>query len=112
MRRSGHGLLAGMSRTSAAAHAATPRAHKRDGPAWGKIALIALGFAALSAVWRYTPLREFLTPERVFDWAQTFGSKWWAPIAVILAYTPACFTMFPRPLITLFAVIAFGPWLG
>jgi uncharacterized membrane protein YdjX (TVP38/TMEM64 family) len=35
-----------------------------------------------------------------------------APIAVILAYTPACFTMFPRPLITLFAVIAFGPWLG
>ena len=112
MRRAGHGLLAGMARTSAATHAASARTHKRDGPAWGKIALIALGFAALSAVWRYTPLREFLTPERVFDWAQTFGSKWWAPIAVILAYTPACFTMFPRPLITLFAVIAFGPWLG
>jgi uncharacterized membrane protein YdjX (TVP38/TMEM64 family) len=28
------------------------------------------------------------------------------------AYTPASFTMFPRPLITLFAVVAFGPWLG
>jgi uncharacterized membrane protein YdjX (TVP38/TMEM64 family) len=28
------------------------------------------------------------------------------------AYTPACLVMFPRPLITLAAVIAFGPWLG
>jgi len=31
---------------------------------------------------------------------------------VALAYTPACFVLFPRPLITLAAVIAFGPWLG
>ena len=36
----------------------------------------------------------------------------WAPLVVMLAYTPACFVMFPRPLITLFAVIAFGPVLG
>jgi len=28
------------------------------------------------------------------------------------AYTPACLVLFPRPLITLAAVIAFGPWLG
>lgn len=84
----------------------------KHGPAWGKLALIALVIAALSATWRYTPLREYLTPERVFDWAQTFGTRWWAPLAVMAAYTPACFTMFPRPLITLFAVIAFGPVLG
>jgi phospholipase D1/2 len=85
---------------------------QRDGPAWGRIALIALVVAAMTATWRYTPLRDHLTPERVFDWAQTFGRTWWAPIAVMAAYTPACLTMFPRPLITLFAVIAFGPWLG
>jgi len=30
----------------------------------------------------------------------------------MLIYTPACFLMFPRPLITLAGVIAFGPWLG
>jgi len=83
-----------------------------DRPAWGKIALFALVVAALSALWRYTPIGNYLTPERVFDWAQTFGRQWWAPLAVMAAYTPACFTMFPRPLITLFAVIAFGPWLG
>ena len=86
--------------------------NSHDAPAWGKIALIAAVFAALAAMWRYTPLHDFLTAERVFGWAQEFGSRWWAPIAVILAYTPACLTMFPRPLITLFSVIAFGPWLG
>jgi uncharacterized membrane protein YdjX (TVP38/TMEM64 family) len=87
-------------------------ATQRDGPAWGRIALIVLVVAAMTAAWRYTPLNEHLTPERVFDWAQAFGRTWWAPIAVMAAYTPACLTMFPRPLITLFAVIAFGPWLG
>jgi phospholipase D1/2 len=83
-----------------------------SGPAWGKLALIALAVAALAAVWRYTPLREYLTPEHVFEWAQSFGGRWWAPLVVIAAYTPACFAMFPRPLITLFAVLAFGPWFG
>ena len=83
-----------------------------DRPAWGKIAVIVLVFAALAAMWRYTPLHDYLTPERVIDWSRTFGGRWWAPIAVVAVYTPACLVMFPRPLITLFAVLAFGPWLG
>jgi uncharacterized membrane protein YdjX (TVP38/TMEM64 family) len=33
-------------------------------------------------------------------------------VAVILAYTPASLILFPRPLITLLIVVAFGPWLG
>ena len=40
------------------------------------------------------------------------NGRWWAPLLVMLAYTPACFVMFPRPLVTLAAVVAFGPWLG
>ena len=74
--------------------------------------MIALAVAGLAAGWRYAPIRDYLTPERVFDWAQSFGGHWWAPLVVIAAYTPACFTMFPRPLITLFAVIAFEPVFG
>ena len=84
----------------------------RAGPAWGKIAAIALLFAGLAAAWRYTPLSAFVTAERIIEWAQGFGNVPWAPFVVMLAYTPACFVMFPRPLITLFAVIAFGPVVG
>src|SRR5262245_53974660 len=43
---------------------------------------------------------------------RNFGGRWWAPLIVIAAPTAACIIMFPRPLITLAAVLAFGGWLG
>jgi uncharacterized membrane protein YdjX (TVP38/TMEM64 family) len=85
---------------------------QREGPAWGKLAAIVLGIFLLAMVWRYSPLADAITPERIIDWARWVGDVWWAPFAVIAVYVPAAFVMFPRPLITLFAVIAFGPWLG
>ena len=85
---------------------------ERLAPAWGKIVLIAVVIAGFAAAWRYTPLSAYVTAERIIGWAESVGSIPWAPIVVMLAYTPACFVMFPRPLITLFAVIAFGPVLG
>jgi len=70
--------------------------------------------AALCATlaWRYTPLGEQVTPERVVGWVETFAGFWWAPYAVALLYTPASFILFPRALITMAATIAFGPWEG
>lgn len=88
------------------------RSNRRRGPAWGKILAAAVVIAALAAAWRYTPLSEYITAERVTGWARAMRGSNWAPVAVMLAYTPAAFVMFPRPLITLFTVIAFGPWLG
>jgi len=85
---------------------------KRRGPAWGKILAGALAIAALAAAWRYTPLAEIITAERINEWARATREYRWAPVLVVLAYTPAAFVMFPRPLLTLLNVIAFGPWLG
>lgn len=93
-------------------HLVPHAAMQYKGPAWGKIAAIALVIACLAAAWRYTPLSEYVTAERIIGWAESVGNVSWAPIVVMLAYTPACVVMFPRPLITLFAVIAFGPVLG
>jgi uncharacterized membrane protein YdjX (TVP38/TMEM64 family) len=81
-------------------------------PAWGKIVTIALAVVALMALWRYTPLAEVATAEAAIKWAKAFGEQPWAPFALMAAYTPACLVMFPRPLITLAAVIAFGPVWG
>ena len=81
-------------------------------PAWTRLALIALGVLALTALWRWSPLAHTVSPDTVIGWAKDFGSRWWAPIVLMLSYTPACLVMLPRPLITLAAVIAFGPWLG
>jgi phospholipase D1/2 len=81
-------------------------------PAWGRLACFVLVIAAMAALWRFTPLAELAGADRVIAWAKAFGATWWAPIVVMISYTPACFVMFPRPLITLASVIAFGPWLG
>lgn len=62
--------------------------------------------------WRYTPLAEVITAEHVMEWSRAMRGNPWAPLVVIAIYTPAAFLMFPRPLITLFAVLAFGPWRG
>jgi phospholipase D1/2 len=81
-------------------------------PAWGKIALFAVACLALTVLWRYTPLATFLDGNRVTGWARRAGDIWWMPIVTVLAYVPVAFTMFPRPVLTLFAVIAFGPFAG
>jgi len=81
-------------------------------PAWVQLGMIAALLIALTALWRWTPLAHTVSPEVVIGWAKDFGSRWWAPPLLMLLYTPACLIMFPRPLITLAAVMAFGPWLG
>ena len=81
-------------------------------PAWGKIAMFALVCLGLTALWKYTPLATFLDGNHITGWARRAGDEWWVPILTILAYTPVAFTLFPRPLLTLFSVIAFGPFLG
>jgi phospholipase D1/2 len=77
---------------------------------------ITVGFllvcVVLAASWRWTPLREYVTAEGVVNWVETFSRYWWAPYALALAFTPASVVMFPRPLLTLAAVIAFGPYQG
>jgi phospholipase D1/2 len=85
---------------------------QRRGPAWGKIAAIAVAIALLAAAWRWTPLADFFTAERIQDWARVARGTWWAPLAVIAVYIAAAIVLFPRPLVTLATIIAFGTWLG
>ena len=88
------------------------RKRQRRGPAWGKIAAITVAIALLAAAWRWTPLAEMFTAERILDWARLARGTWWAPLAVIAAYIVAAVVLFPRPLVTLATIIAFGTWLG
>ncbi|MES2564000.1 MAG: VTT domain-containing protein [Pseudomonadota bacterium] len=81
-------------------------------PAWIKLGAVALVFFALFLSWRYTPLADFISAERMMGWARHARTLAWAPAALIAVYTPSAFVMLPRPLITLFAVLTFGPWYG
>lgn len=85
---------------------------EHGGPAWTRLVTIVAVLVALAAFWQLAPLAQLVETKRIAHLASEFGAKWWAPILTVLAYTPAAVTLFPRPLITLFAVLAFGPWLG
>ena len=81
-------------------------------PAWSKLALIALVIAGLAAAWRFTPLADILTPQHIAGWMRAVGGSRWTPVIVALAYTPAALLMFPRPLLTLVAIVTLGPRVG
>ena len=75
----------------------------------GTVALVVLGMLAM---WRYSPLAHIVTADSVIGVADTLATHWWAPLLLILAYTPACMVLFPRPLLTMAAVVVFGPVEG
>jgi len=86
---------------------------KTQRPVWLTPLIVFLVAGALTAMWRYTPLSTWTDADRITGWAEGFGHQfWWAPLVVLLAYTPASVVLFPRPFITLFAVAAFGAWNG
>jgi len=81
-------------------------------PAWQKIAVpLALVFALFLA-WRYTPLSELVTAANVVEWARAAGRAPGSPLLLVIAYVVAAFVMFPRPVLTLLSIIAYGPWIG
>jgi phospholipase D1/2 len=84
----------------------------RKRPAWGKLIAFLVVCIALAAAWRFTPLKEWVTASQITEWARMVREYRWAPVIVIAAYIPTAFLMFPRPLLTLLTVVAFGPWLG
>jgi uncharacterized membrane protein YdjX (TVP38/TMEM64 family) len=66
----------------------------------------------LALVWKVTPLGEMAGAEEVIGWFREFRGSFWAPVAIIFAHLIASIVMFPRPLLTIAAVVAFGMWWG
>jgi phosphatidylserine/phosphatidylglycerophosphate/cardiolipin synthase-like enzyme/uncharacterized membrane protein YdjX (TVP38/TMEM64 family) len=85
---------------------------KNARPAWVMPAAVLALAALLTALWQWTPLARWADSSHIVDWAIDFSQIRWAPALIVLAYTPASIVMFPRPLLTLLAVAAFGAWHG
>lgn len=73
---------------------------------------MALAFAALVAVWRYTPLAQVLTLRGLVDAGQRFSGSPWTPVGVLGAFVFGGFAMVPVTLMIAASAIVFGPVLG
>jgi len=78
-----------------------------------RVSLAAMAVAAaLTALWAWTPLGDDFTVASVAEWVESISSRWWTPWLLAVLFIPASLLMFPRQLITLAAVIVYGPWKG
>lgn len=67
---------------------------------------------ALTLLWSATPLRDQLTPQHAADWIASIASRWWTPWLLLLLLVLTNLIVFPRPLLTIAAVVAYGTWQG
>lgn len=81
-------------------------------PPWKAIGAVVAGLIALALAWKFTPLSDWLSVENATAWASRFSDAWWAPLLLMSLYTPASIIMFPRPVLTLTAILVFGPLPG
>jgi len=79
----------------------------------------AVKFAALIGilmmVWilfRFTPLSEFLTRQKILDFLELIRGHWWGPLLYILIYSIGCVLALPGSLLTFVGGAAFGVFWG
>ncbi len=71
-------------------------------------AVVAALASGLMLFWNYAPAGALTDAHRAIDLARSVADSPWIPLLIVVAYTPAAFVLFPRQLITLFAVVALG----
>lgn len=84
-----------------------PRSSRRKLLIWALIACaVAIGLALL---WRFTPVAQFLQPEKVADRLENIEKVSWAPFAFVAAYVLGGLVMFPVTVLSASTAIVFPP---
>lgn len=77
-----------------------------------RIATALIVLATLAAVWRWTPLREWVNLAALVSMARTLDDSPIAPLAVLAAYVVAGLLVIPVTALIIATGIVFGPLLG
>jgi phospholipase D1/2 len=77
-----------------------------------RLGLILLVLLALSAAWRWTPLGEWLSVERITGWIDHFRGSPSAPFIILGGYIVGSLVLVPVTLMILATAFAFGPLAG
>lgn len=77
-----------------------------------RLGLILLVLLALSAAWRWTPLGEWLTVERISDWIDQLRGSPSAPFIILGGYIVGSLLLVPITAMILATAFTFGPLLG
>lgn len=79
---------------------------------WWKIIAVLLVVVALTAIWRFTPLSEWLNPETLKVAAESIKSHPLTPLLVVTIFSLAGLLAFPVTLLIVTTALTFGPLWG
>jgi len=77
-----------------------------------RVCLTLVALAALAAIWRWTPLRDFVSLEALVRMVRTLDESAAAPLVVLAAYVLAGVAVVPVTVMIVATGIVFGPLLG
>jgi phosphatidylserine/phosphatidylglycerophosphate/cardiolipin synthase-like enzyme/uncharacterized membrane protein YdjX (TVP38/TMEM64 family) len=77
-----------------------------------KLAAVTLAVLALAGLWRWTPLGEWLSVEKLTEVGEWMEQRPFTPLYLLGAYVVAGLAVIPVTLLFIATVIVFGPWLG
>jgi phospholipase D1/2 len=75
-------------------------------------ALVLLAVIAMTALWKWTPLNELLTPENMKQWISALNDNPFTPVIVITVFAIAGLIAIPLTLLVVTVAISFGAWPG
>tara|TARA_R110002110_G_scaffold91264_2_gene237450 strand:- start:70665 stop:72788 length:2124 start_codon:yes stop_codon:yes gene_type:complete len=77
-----------------------------------RVAVLLAAVLGLAAAWRWTPLSDWLSMDRVEAAAQWIEDSPFTPLLVLLAYVLGSIVVLPVTLMIIATVTVFGPWWG
>ncbi len=77
-----------------------------------RIALFIGALLLLAALWRWTPLGDYLNMERIDGWMQLIADSRFTPLILLALYLVAGLIVFPLVILVAATAMIFGPWLG
>lgn len=79
---------------------------------WWKIIAVLIGIIALTAIWRFTPISDWLNPETLKVAAETIKSYPLTPLLVVVLFSLAGLLAFPVTLLIVTTALTFGALWG
>jgi uncharacterized membrane protein YdjX (TVP38/TMEM64 family) len=71
-----------------------------------------LALLVLGVSWRFTPLGDWLTAERIADWLSLFDTTWIRFLTVLTLLALTTLIMVPLSALVVASALLLGPWLG
>ncbi|MBT8483607.1 MAG: hypothetical protein HKP36_18705 [Myxococcales bacterium] len=77
-----------------------------------RVLSLAVAVLGLAALWRWTPLGDWLSIDRLASVGEWIEGRPLTPLYLLLAYVVAALAVVPITLLFVSTVVVFGPWVG